>query len=67
MEQLMETWAMIQNGMIFNTVIASDSDIKDPNYIWVNITNYPMSQGYMPGVGWSTTDNINFTPPVGIT
>lgn len=60
----MEIWAMIQNGVIVNTVIASDSDIKDPNYIWVNITNYQTSNGYMPGVGWTTTDNINFVSNV---
>ena len=59
----MESWAMIQNGVIVNTVYASDSDIKDPAYIWVNITSYTP----IPGIGWTTTDNINFIPPAGQT
>ena len=59
----METWAMIQSGVIVNTVYASDSDVKDPSYVWVNITNIVP----MPGIGWTTTDNINFTQPAGST
>jgi hypothetical protein len=55
----MEIWAMIQNGVIVNTVYASQSDIKDPSYIWVNITNYSP----VPTIGWITTDNINFSQP----
>lgn len=57
----METWLMIQNGIVMNSVYASDSDIKDPNYTWVNVTNYPQ----IPGIGWSTSDNVNFSPPAG--
>jgi len=57
----MNIWAMILNGIITNTVYASNTDIKDSTYIWVDITNYNPS----PGVGWTTTDNINFTPPTG--
>ena len=60
-------WVMIQNGIVVNYVIASDSDAKDPNYIWVNVTNYPQNYGYMPGMNWTTSDNINFTPPPGFT
>lgn len=56
-------YAMIQNGTIINTVMASSTDPKDPAYIWVDITDYSTTQGYMPGVGWTTTDNINFTQP----
>lgn len=55
----MEVWAMIQNGVIINTVVASDSDWKDPNYIWVNIVAYIPR----PAIGWITSDNINFVPP----
>jgi len=58
---MVKTWAVILNGIIVNTVLASDSDIKDPQYIWVDISNYSP----MPGVGWTTSDNINFNPPVG--
>lgn len=55
----MEIWAMIQNGTITNTVLASETDNKDPNYIWVNITNYIPA----PGIGWTTIDNMTFTAP----
>jgi hypothetical protein len=61
--KLMNIWAMIQNGIILNTVYASSTDIKDPNYTWVDITNYLTAYGYMPGINWTTTDNINFTSP----
>jgi hypothetical protein len=57
----MNIWAIIQNGTIVNTVYASQSDIKDPKYTWVDITNY----NPVPGIGWTTVDNINFTPQVG--
>ena len=53
-----EVWAMIQNGAIINTIIASDSDIKDQNYIWINITNIVP----MPSIGW-TYDGSNFNGP----
>lgn len=56
-----DVYALIQNGIVVNTVMAYSTDPKDPSYIWVVITNYPTSQGYMPGVGWITSDNINFT------
>jgi hypothetical protein len=52
-------WAMIQNGVIVNTVLASQTDIKDPAYVWVNISGYSPT----PGIGWTTTDNVNFTQP----
>jgi hypothetical protein len=54
----MNIWAMIQNGVVVNTVLASPTDFKDPNYIWVNITAYSP----MPGIGW-TYDGSNFTQP----
>ena len=59
----METWLMIQNGVVVNSVYASDTDIKDPAYIWVNVTNYPTEYGYMPCINWTTSDNITFTAP----
>jgi hypothetical protein len=61
----MDIWAMIQNGIIVNTVIASSTDPKNPAYIWVDITNYLTNNGYTPSIGWTTTDNINFTAPSG--
>jgi hypothetical protein len=61
----MSVYALIQSGTIVNTVCAGPSDPEDPSYTWVDITNYPTSQGYMPGIGWTTTDNINFTAPPG--
>lgn len=56
-----DIFALIQNGVIINTIIANPSDPQDPNYIWVDITNY----NPIPGIGWTTTDNINFIPPSG--
>lgn len=53
-------WAVIQNGIILNTVMVSQTDYKDPQYAWVEITNYDPR----PSIGWTTTDFINFTPPV---
>jgi hypothetical protein len=61
----MDTWAMILSGVIVNIAIAGQSDYKYPPYTWVDITNYPSQYGYMPGIGWTTTDNINFTQPSG--
>lgn len=55
------TYALIQTGVIVNTVLANPGDPQDPAYVWVDITNY----NPMPGIGWTTTDNINFTPPGG--
>jgi hypothetical protein len=54
-------YALIQVGVIINTVLASPADPQDPTYIWVDITAYSP----IPGIGWTTTDNINFTPPIG--
>lgn len=58
-------YAMIQNGIIVNTVMASSTDPKDPTYVWTDITNYATMQGYMPGVGWTTIDYVNFLPATG--
>jgi hypothetical protein len=59
----MEIWAMILNGGVVNTVYASNTDYKYPPYTWVNITNYQTDYGYMPAIGWTTSDNVNFTAP----
>jgi hypothetical protein len=61
----MNIWAMILNGAIVNLVYASASDYKYPPYTWVDVTNYQSTYGYMPAIGWITTDNINFSAPVG--
>jgi hypothetical protein len=58
---MIKTWAVILNGLIVNTVRASDSDIKDPAYIWVDLSQY----NPQPGIGWTTSDNINFSQPLG--
>ena len=50
-------FALIQSGIIINTVIANVGDPQDTSYIWVDITNYSP----IPGIGYTTTDNINFT------
>lgn len=59
----MNVWAMILNGTIVNIVYANNSDYKYLPYVWVEISGYPAANGYMPGIGWTTTDNINFTAP----
>lgn len=33
----MSVWAMIQNGVVINMVIAAESDAKDPTYAWVDV------------------------------
>lgn len=53
-------YALIQNGTIVNTVIANQGDLQDPSYVWVDITSYIP----VPGIGWTTTDNVNFTQPI---
>jgi hypothetical protein len=55
------TWAVILSGTVVNIVLAYDTDVKDPTYIWVDISAY----NPMPGIGLTTTDNINFTAPEG--
>jgi len=32
-------WAVIKDGVVVNTVVASEEDIKDSNYNWINITD----------------------------
>jgi hypothetical protein len=53
------TYALILNGVIVNTVLANPSDPQNPAYTWADISGYVP----MPGIGWTTTDNVNFTPP----
>lgn len=55
----MATYALIQNGVIVNTVLADSKDFQDPSYVWVDIDNIDP----LPSIGWTTTDNINFSIP----
>jgi hypothetical protein len=55
------TYALILAGVIVNTVLANPTDPQNPAYIWVDISGYMP----MPGIGWTTSDNVNFTPPGG--
>jgi hypothetical protein len=51
-------FALIQAGVVVNTVVANIVDPQDPNYIWVDITNiFPQ-----PCIGWSY-DGKSFTAP----
>jgi hypothetical protein len=59
--EMVYTYAVILNGIIVNTILASPSDYFDPQYTYVIITNY----NPLPGVGWTTSDNMNFIIPVG--
>ena len=55
---------MILNGLVMNTVYASDSDIKYPPCTWVNVTGQLCVDGVTPiQIGCTTSDNINFNPP----
>lgn len=49
---------MIQNGIVVNAVLASNEDLKDPNYLWVDITNVVPR----PSIGW-IYDGKNFNNP----
>lgn len=55
---MIKVWALILNGLVVNTVLASDQDIKDPAYVWIDITNL----NPQPCIGWSYDGN-NFIPP----
>lgn len=52
------TFAIIQNGIVVNIVKAEQADAKDPNYLWVDITDVDP----MPGIRW-TYDAGEFTNP----
>lgn len=58
----MNNYALIQNYIIVNIVIASDSDPQDPSYIWVNIS----SLNPLPSIGWTYNGNT-FSNPNAIT
>jgi hypothetical protein len=57
-------WCKIQNGVVMNTVVASDSDFKDPAYIWVKPSSLYGSDGNPITIG-SLYDGANFTTPSG--
>jgi len=42
-------YALIQNGVVVNTVLANSTDPQDSNYTWVNITSIVPQ----PSTGWS--------------
>lgn len=54
-------YAIIKNGVITNTIVISDlsflSNISDTT---VALDSYDP----VPGIGWTTTDDVNFSPPV---
>lgn len=52
-------WAMVQDGMVINTIMASDDDYKDPDYLWVDLTGVDPQ----PGIGW-TYDGSTLSQPV---
>lgn len=54
----MELFAMIQDGLVVNTVMANSEDEQDPAYLWVDISEVSPT----PGVGWSY-DGTDFIPP----
>lgn len=56
---MLDTYALIQNGIIINTVMAASTDPQDSNYTWIDITNI----NPQPGIGW-TYDGANFTGPM---
>jgi hypothetical protein len=45
--------------LVVDTVVASSGDTFDPNYTWTDIQGYTP----MPEIGWTTTDDVNFTHP----
>ncbi len=62
---MISVWAMIQNGVVINTVIASDTDNKYAPYTWVNLTGLTCTDGTPITIGCTTTDNVTFTPIAG--
>jgi hypothetical protein len=53
-----DVYAVIQNGVVVNTILATAKDEQDPQFMWVIITNLSPQ----PGIGWSF-DGLNFTAP----
>jgi hypothetical protein len=51
-------YALIQSNSVVNIVIASSTDIQDPNYTWIDIT----SISPQPGINW-TYNGTAFTAP----
>jgi hypothetical protein len=56
----MNIYALIQNGIVVNTVNAQSTDTQDPTYIWVDITTISPQ----PGIGWNYNGTV-FTAPTG--
>lgn len=53
-----DTYALIQNGMVVNTVLANTTDPKSSNYTWIDIT----SMNPQPCVGWSYSGSTFAAP-----
>jgi len=54
-------YAIIQNEVITNTIVVDDSSfLSNISDTTVALDSYDP----MPGIGWTTTDNVNFSPPV---
>ena len=53
-----DTYALIQDGMVVNTVLASPADPKSSNYVWVDVTTTTPQ----PAIGWSY-NGTSFTSP----
>ena len=54
----MAIYALIQSGVVVNTVVAEDGDAKDNAYPWVDVTNVDPR----PSHNW-TYDGNTFTDP----
>ncbi len=54
---MVKTWALVKDGVVINTVLASDEDIKDPQFTWIDVT------GTTIGINWVTQDNKTFDSP----
>jgi hypothetical protein len=53
-----DIYAVIQNGVVINTQVLMSTDVQDPQFTWIVITNLVPQ----PGIGWSY-DGQNFTSP----
>jgi hypothetical protein len=54
MVELMAIYALIQSGVVVNTVVAESGDAKDNAYTWVDITSVTPA----PSHGWTYDGNI---------
>jgi len=61
-------WAQILNGIVSNTIVMNDITQAPAQTMGfdslVEITNLLDVNGNSIGIGWTTPDGVNFTPPV---